>query len=351
MGCVPSNEVDIEQNSLNKRIDAQLSLDKKKTKNDVKLLLLGAGDSGKSTFAKQMKIIHLTGFNENDKLEFKNSIRLNIINYTQILLKAALKFNYQINHSNKEFAENVLNLNFTNATVQFNEEIAQKIKSILSDDAIKQSLERYSEFQLSDSAPYFFGEIDRIANVNYIPSDADILRVRIRTSGIVEVCFQISDFYFRIFDVGGQRSERKKWLHCFDSATAIIFVVALSEYDLFLEENVSINRMQESLRLFDDIINNNWFAATPIILLLNKKDLFEEKINRVDPKICFSDYNGGLNKEKAQLFIQKKYTATNLNSERQLFTHFTCATDTQNIKVVFSATREIILDIMLRILF
>lgn len=40
-----------------------------------------------------------------------------------------------------------------------------------------------------------------------------------------------------MFDVGGQRSERKKWIHCFEGVTAIIFIVAMSEYDLTLVED------------------------------------------------------------------------------------------------------------------
>ena len=115
-----------------------------------------------------------------------------------------------------------------------------------------------------------------------------------------------SDLNFRVFDVGGQRSERKKWIHCFEDVTAIIFIVALSEYDqvkllsnFLLETKIKIiqielisffskvlvedettNRMHESLRLFDSICNNKWFVNTSIILFLNKKDLFSEKIIR-----------------------------------------------------------------------
>lgn len=44
-------------------------------------------------------------------------------------------------------------------------------------------------------------------------------------------------FTFRLFDVGGQRSERKKWIHCFEDVTAIIFCVAMSEYDQVLHED------------------------------------------------------------------------------------------------------------------
>ena len=47
---------------------------------------------------------------------------------------------------------------------------------------------------------------------------------------------------FRMFDVGGQRSERKKWIHCFEGVTAIIFCVALSGYDLVLAEDEEMNR-------------------------------------------------------------------------------------------------------------
>ena len=80
--------------------------------------------------------------------------------------------------------------------------------------------------------------------------------------------------------MGGQRSERKKWIHCFEDVTSIIFLVALSEYDLVLVEDETANRMQESLRLFDSICNNKYFSNTAFILFLNKKDSFAEKVGR-----------------------------------------------------------------------
>lgn len=79
-------------------------------------------------------------------------------------------------------------------------------------------------------------------------------------------------------DVGGQRNERRKWIHCFEDVTAIIFVAALSEYDQVLEEDNKTNRMIESLKLFEDTINNDWFNRKPVILFLNKVDLFEKKL-------------------------------------------------------------------------
>ena len=95
-----------------------------------------------------------------------------------------------------------------------------------------------------------------------------------------------------MFDVGGQRSERKKWIHCFEGVTSIIFCVALSGYDLVLAEDEEMNRMMESMKLFDSICNNKWFVETSIILFLNKKDLFEDKIRHSPLTICFPEYKG-----------------------------------------------------------
>lgn len=59
-----------------------------------------------------------------------------------------------------------------------------------------------------------------------------------------------------MFDVGGQRDERRKWIQCFNDVTAIIFVTACSGYNLVLREDASQNRLRESLDLFRSIWNN-----------------------------------------------------------------------------------------------
>lgn len=63
-----------------------------------------------------------------------------------------------------------------------------------------------------------------------------------------------------LVDVGGQRSERNKWIHSFESVTSIIFCVALSEYDQMLLEDKSQNRMAESLVLFESVVNSRTLA-------------------------------------------------------------------------------------------
>lgn len=95
-----------------------------------------------------------------------------------------------------------------------------------------------------------------------------------------------------MFDVGGQRSERKKWIHCFENVTTILFLVAISEYDQLLFEDETVNRMQEALTLFDSICNSRWFIKTSIILFLNKIDRFKEKLPVSPMQNYFNDYDG-----------------------------------------------------------
>lgn len=94
---------------------------------------------------------------------------------------------------------------------------------------------------------YYVNAIDRMAAANYLPTDQDILRSRVKTTGITETTFQVGELTYKLFDVGRQRSERKKWIHCFKNVTALVFLLSLSEYDQMLYEDESVNRMQEAL--------------------------------------------------------------------------------------------------------
>ena len=79
--------------------------------------------------------------------------------------------------------------------------------------------------------------MDRLFVKDYLPTDQDILRARLRTTGISETIFETGNFIYRMFDVGGQRSERKKWIHVFDNVQVVLFLVAISGYDHVLVED------------------------------------------------------------------------------------------------------------------
>jgi len=144
-------------------------------------------------------------------------------------------------------------------------------------------------------------------------------------------------------DVGGQRSERKKWFHCFENVNAIMFCVAISEYNLFLEEDPSVNRMRESMALFNEICNCDFFQKVSIIVFLNKIDLFKDKICRHNITTCFPEYEGKQNYKDASTHIRDVFVGLNNVKNKQIYCHFTCATNTKNIRFVFDVVKDTIL--------
>jgi len=330
-----------EDNVKNDSINKELQRERKRMENEVKLLLLGAGESGKSTIAKQMKIIHREGFTEEEKTSYKSIIYNNLVSAMKSLINGAKEMDVDIGE--RDAADRLINGGEDYFSGPLSPEIIRDIKNLWADSGIQKAFAESAKFQLIDSAQYYFDSIDRIGSPGYVPSVQDVLRSRAKTTGIIEIDFEVEKTVFRMVDVGGQRSERKKWMHCFQDVTSVIFCVALSEFDLKLQEDEKTNRMHESLKLFKEICNSKWFIDTSMILFLNKRDLFAEKIEKVDLKVCFEDYTGGKNYKNATDFIKDKFSAQNDNGSKVIYTHLTCATDTDNINVVFKAVREIIL--------
>jgi len=136
-----------------------------------------------------------------------------------------------------------------------------------------------SQLQVPSAAPYYWKEALRISKDNYSPTKEDIIRAKLRTIGINETNVNYENLDLTFIDVGGQRSERRKWLHCFDNCYAVIYICAIDEYDgKVLEEDHSVDRLEESIKLFNRLIHSMSFHNVPFILFLNKIDLFEEKL-------------------------------------------------------------------------
>ncbi|VFV33308.1 guanine nucleotide-binding protein subunit [Lynx pardinus] len=231
----------------------------------------------------------------------------------------------------------------------FEHRYVHAIKTLWDDPGIQECYDRRREYQLSDSAKYYLADVDRIATSGYLPTQQDVLRVRVPTTGIIEYPFDLENIIFRMVDVGGQRSERRKWIHCFENVTSIMFLVALSEYDQVLVESDNENRMEESKALFRTIITYPWFQNSSVILFLNKKDLLEDKILHSHLVDYFPEFDGPQrDAQAAREFILKMFVDLNPDSDKIIYSHFTCATDTENIRFVFAAVKDTILQLNLK---
>lgn len=219
-------------------------------------------------------------------------------------------------------------------------EHATLCKKLWADRGFQEVYKLRAEYQLSDSTKYFFNRIDAIMQPTYMPDLQDVLRAREATTGIHEFNFDLEQAEFRMIDVGGQRSERRKWIHCFERITSVIFIVACSEFDQKLVEEKEMNRMVESIALFEQIINYYWFKKTSFILFLNKKDILQEKLQSTSLKKYFKDFKGREgNLDDALEFIKQMYQEVKPDSH-ELFIHATVATDTKLIENVFQAVKR-----------
>jgi len=348
MGCGASKE-DSGAREQNERIEAQLKKDKMMLRNEIKMLLLGAGESGKSTILKQMRLIHQGSYSEEERESYKEIIYSNTVQSMHVILDAMEMMGITLSDAQNGIRANIImSLPHQIEGDCLDQHVGDAIYGLWQDAGVRKCFERSREFQLNDSAQYYFDSIQRIGAPNYMPSDQDVLRSRVKTTGITESTFQIGDLRYRMFDVGGQRSERKKWIHCFENVTAIVFLVAISEYDQMLYEDESVNRMQEALALFDSICNSRWFTRTSIILFLNKIDLFREKLERSPISNYFPDYMGGSDFQSACDYFSGRFVSLNQSTIKHIYVHLTCATDTRQIKFVLSCVNDIIIQVNLR---
>ena len=344
MGCTLSQEEAVAKER-DMKISKELKASRKIASKEIKLLLLGTGASGKSTIVKQMKIIHDNGFTTDESIGYKSVVFANVIQSMLAIVKAMPRLGIEFTDSEREHdQEKLLSLLDVCEDGCLAEEVFNALENLWADDGVKACFNRSREYQLNDSAGYYLSDLGRIRAPNYIPTEQDILRSRLRTTGIVQTRFTYKGLHFNMFDVGGQRSERRKWIHCFENVTAIIFCAALSGYDQVLAEDEKTNVLLESIKVFEVICNSEWFIKTPMILFLNKKDLFAEKITKSPLNICFPEYIGADDEEEAGEYIKSKFFAVkSRESAKDIYTHFTCATDTENIQVVFDATTNIII--------
>lgn len=418
MGCGYSSPIDdndpyYHDKRINDAIEQGLNFRRANEKDKMRLLLLGAGESGKSTVLKQLKLMHKGGFTQQERLQYSQIIWADLIQSMKILIVQArklkialecdkddspllkckhivlqanalgqidtgaaggvnflsdyvLKYGERYNRKRKmqstglalgmvgiglntleDQGEEVLDdvdVPLLNANQQYSRfEIADAIRRLWEEDSgIKRCYDRSNEFQLETSVVYYFNNIYNFADPNYQCNDQDILNGRVKTTGITETDFVINSFKFQILDAGGQRLERRKWINCFENVTAILFVVAVSEYDQVLFEDERVNRMRESIVLFDTLCNSQWFSNTPFILFMNKIDIFERKITKSPIRRHFADYSGPPDsyEDGIKYFEQ---TFLNLNrTKRPIYVHRTCATDINSMKFVLSAVTDMI---------
>ncbi|KAJ7083891.1 guanine nucleotide binding protein, alpha subunit [Mycena epipterygia] len=247
-------------------------------KRECKILLLGSHKSGKNTIVKQLKMIY-QGFDARELAEYRTTIYSNVLDSAGTLARVVRQVGVgALEEGERTHAAPTDVLLQTNAILT--PALADAIWHVARASAVECLLD---EFYLMDSAFYFFTSIQCIAAPTYVPSEEDIIHcANANSTAITETNLWMGALSIRIINVGAQRSERRKWIHCSENVTSIIFCTALSEYDERggMERGAS-NRLHESHALFDSVITSYWFRCTSVILFLNKVDVFQQKLPKM----------------------------------------------------------------------
>eukprot|EP01084_Bolivina_argentea_P282275 483139_1 len=358
-----------------RELDKKMKEQEEIEENTAKILFLGSGGGGKSTIFKQLGHIYEGSYNVKFDIRLKQKIYCQVIEQMQIAIKICTNqgtisetmdpddddnkhktktiesIETIQNHSHSEMYD-VSVPDIVLDAVQFIWNNCTALHTLMEDMSFKHKI-------LEETTVYFWNDIERIKQSNYVPNDLDFLNLRVKTTGITQKRFRIQKQRFHIFDVGGQVSERNKWIHCFDDVTALLFVVGMSSYNQTMYENSSKNCMVDAMEVFADVCNNAVFTHSHFILFLNKSDIFARKIQKIPITDCcaFNDFMGyhytedgvqsvSCNDEydyaQCCAYMKSKFNVLN-KTDNTIYTHFTCALQRDNISHVFKDIQNMIL--------
>ncbi|KAF7350056.1 hypothetical protein MVEN_01307300 [Mycena venus] len=355
-------EVTGRDRQLHRQAEKALKEAKAKKASQVKqVLLLGSGDSGKSTILKQMRLIHRISYSAQEIESYRQLVFANITSGFRYLPRRSLGYRPRAPSGiHKWLEEEGVKPDELPTDVELIEsapelcdgepfpiEYLGPLQRLWNEEVVRVAWTRGNEMEIPENLQYFFSDLLRLFDPAYVPTEQDILHTRKRTIGITETTFKLEDHEILMIDVGGQKSERRKWIHCFQDVTSILFFVSLSGYDQCLVEDRDANQMQDAMTIWDSICHSQWFKHTSIMLLLTKDDIFQEKIKTSDIRTFFPDFDGEPgNAVQGRDYFKRRFgrlaQKAGQSKEREIYIFTTTTTNPDILRVVMSAVEDIV---------
>ncbi|KAJ7459356.1 G-protein alpha subunit-domain-containing protein [Mycena latifolia] len=302
-----------------------------------KVLLLGSGDSGKSTILKQMHLVAGVHFSEQELESYRQTVFDNLM-YLRHVLDSLPALGLHLPETLRSAAGTIAHAPDLRDGEPFPTECLQALTALWDDATVQRAVSRGNEIPCWENFPYLFAALSRIFSPSYVPTLQDILHLWVRTSGVTETTLNLNGIEMSVVDVGGAKSERRKWIHTFNDVASIIFTVSLTAYDMCLIEDKHQNQMQDSMDVWDSICAARWLQKAPIILCFTKHDLFKKKVLTSDIATFFPNFNGARGDAVAghdyfrKRFLRLANKAGRVN-EKEVYIHTATATDTGMMRV------------------
>jgi len=269
----------------------------------LKMLILGSGDAGKTCFYRQL----CGGATEEIRQMSKKYIRANLVIAAQTLVKVSSELLPPV-------ALGKVALSLKNSILEvspdekFTKKLAEDIAQLWKDSGVQQVYSRRGEFYLHENTGHFMAKAVQIANDDWIPTPVDSLKTGTPTDGKHERELELfGKEGFTVVDAGGKRKVRKSWAGLFPGTTILVFVVGVSEYDQVLEEDEKTNRLNDSLALWEEMVNTRWFVDSQMCLVFTKLDIFKKKIMTKPLSVWDKKAPTGSDEKKALAYIENKF--------------------------------------------
>eukprot|EP01121_Diplochlamys_sp_Union-15-3_P014060 TRINITY_DN4446_c0_g1_i1.p1 TRINITY_DN4446_c0_g1~~TRINITY_DN4446_c0_g1_i1.p1 ORF type:complete len:355 (-),score=54.63 TRINITY_DN4446_c0_g1_i1:71-1135(-) len=308
------------------------------------IALAGIARSGKTTLSKQLRVIHLEEpFSERELENFKDILKYNVFSGITSLIKQITDTKESLKQidekTNRKFVDHFMKISWEEFQKQL-PELAPDILKFWEDKGVRLYVAENSieDIERESQLSYVMTRITDIARPEYIPTVADAVRARQRTTGFTVLEFNTlytnPKMHWKLYDMGGQMTERKKWEGIInDNTKAIIFCVALDEFDRISDENPEETFLDEAVNVFKHIASKVAQSDEPItlFLFLNKTDLFRNKLAKF--KRFFADqYEGGKDYDNAIAFVTKKFSQ---DASVNFKCYETCALNKSQMSTVF----------------
>ncbi|KAL2916617.1 hypothetical protein HK105_203729 [Polyrhizophydium stewartii] len=327
-------EASVTRTLLFDRTIEQDRLEMKRFQEDPKLLILGSGDSGKTTFLKNLHIHLGGGFTPEQLALYRVQMIDNMLNGMRILLNACRTMGYKIS----DVASRDLVLSYMPDGKQqgLPMNVIAAIHALWNTKAVYTAWKSGNKFGLQDNVEYFLDKVLTKGRPDYDLTPEDIVNIRHSTSSISETRFQYGKETLRFYDVAGQRSFRKTWASYFDSVNAVLFITSLASFDQQLEEEEHVNRMHDALLLFKEIANNPHLMRKPMLLFFNKRDILERKLRYNQVSTYFPDYKGPNEASAVTEFFKQRFLQFKSPVAKEPIVQVTCCTDVKAMAITVS---------------
>jgi hypothetical protein len=292
------DKVTLNERRFSLRIDADSRAAAHREMQIQNILLLGPASSGKTTLSRALALAFPSESDRNkldDPTKMRIQIHKHIITIVQTLVKLAQSLeesnpslNTKINPALKDEADDLLEWSVVERTHAFSADELSTIKRLLSDDGIKNALinEQLFAGAVPSNADAILSNLDQWCDESKTLTSADLLMISTRSTRLRETMFMSSSTVtYRTIDIANQNSEMKKWLPLFEDVPIIMFVVDMSMYD-------DAEAIEAARHIYTTISSSRWFGRSKLILMLTKKDIFEEKKSKVPLKDHFPEAIG-----------------------------------------------------------